>query len=80
MPDFMVMVVQSMVSEYLRYGDLNVVVLDWLAGSGPPYTQAVANIRLIGAMLGFFLLGLQVNSFRCNYNSKVTKNSLCRIN
>ncbi|KAK3855350.1 hypothetical protein Pcinc_038251 [Petrolisthes cinctipes] len=50
---------KSMMSEYLRYDDLNVVVLDWLAGSGPPYTQAVANIRLIGAMLGYFLLGIQ---------------------
>ncbi len=25
-------------------------VQDWLAGSRPPYTQAVANIRLIGTM------------------------------
>lgn len=66
------MVIQSMVSEYLRHGDLNVVVLDWLAGSGPPYTQAVANIRLIGAMLGFFLLGLQVKNFRCTKNSKLS--------
>ncbi len=30
-------------------------------GSGPPYTQAVANIRLIGVMLAHFILFLHVS-------------------
>ncbi|ROT62374.1 putative pancreatic triacylglycerol lipase-like [Penaeus vannamei] len=50
---------QSMKAEYLLYDDLNVVVVDWLSGSGPPYTQAVANIRLIGAIIGRLVLDLE---------------------
>lgn len=30
--------------------DCNVVIVNWIAGAGPPYTQAVANTRLVGAM------------------------------
>jgi pancreatic triacylglycerol lipase len=30
--------------------DATVVVVDWRGGSSPPYYQAVANIRLIGAI------------------------------
>lgn len=33
-----------------KHGQSTVVVVDWRAGSSPPYTQAVANIRLIGAI------------------------------
>lgn len=36
--------------EMLLREDCNVVVVNWLAGAGPPYTQAVANTRLVGAM------------------------------
>ncbi|XP_069156080.1 pancreatic triacylglycerol lipase isoform X2 [Procambarus clarkii] len=50
---------KRMVAEFLILGDLNVIVLDWLSGSGPPYTQTVANIRLIGAILGRFILDLR---------------------
>ncbi|XP_042859422.1 endothelial lipase-like, partial [Penaeus japonicus] len=50
---------QNMKEEYLAYDDLNVVVVDWLSGSGPPYTQAVANIRLIGAIIGRLVLDLE---------------------
>ncbi|XP_069955111.1 pancreatic triacylglycerol lipase-like [Cherax quadricarinatus] len=50
---------KSMVAEYLAWRDLNVIILDWLSGSGPPYTQTVANIRLIGAVLGRFILDLR---------------------
>lgn len=49
-----------MVKEYLAWGDVNVVVIGWLSGSGPPYTQAVANVRILGAMIGRFILDLQV--------------------
>lgn len=39
-----------MTRELLRREDCNVVVVNWLTGAGPPYTQAVANTRLVGAM------------------------------
>ncbi|CAL4120475.1 unnamed protein product, partial [Meganyctiphanes norvegica] len=47
------------VSEYLVYDRVNVVVVDWLSGSAPPYTQACANIRLIGAIVGRFIIDLE---------------------
>ena len=36
---------QRMKNELLIHGDYNVIILDWLTGSGPPYTQATANTR-----------------------------------
>lgn len=39
-----------MTRELLTREDCNVVVVNWLGGAGPPYTQAVANTRLVGAM------------------------------
>lgn len=36
--------------ELLKREDCNVVVVNWIGGAGPPYTQAVANTRLVGAM------------------------------
>ncbi len=34
---------------------MHVLLQDWLAASRPPYTQAVANVRLIGAMTAHLL-------------------------
>ncbi|XP_046476732.1 inactive pancreatic lipase-related protein 1 isoform X1 [Neodiprion pinetum] len=42
--------VLRMTKELLHREDCNVVVVNWLTGAGPPYTQAVANTRLVGAM------------------------------
>ncbi|XP_043279653.1 pancreatic triacylglycerol lipase-like [Venturia canescens] len=36
--------------ELLIREDCNVVVVNWIGGAGPPYPQAVANTRLVGAM------------------------------
>lgn len=36
--------------ELLERENCNVVIVNWIAGAGPPYTQAVANTRLVGAM------------------------------
>lgn len=36
--------------ELLLREDCNVLIVNWLGGAGPPYTQAVANTRLVGAM------------------------------
>ncbi|CAG0892714.1 unnamed protein product, partial [Darwinula stevensoni] len=54
---------QRMTEELLKSRDQNVVVLSWLGGSGPPYTQAVANIRLVGVMAAHFLAFLAVRNF-----------------
>ena len=37
-------------NELLIREDCNVVVVNWIGGAGPPYPQAVANTRLVGAM------------------------------
>lgn len=39
---------------------IEIFVFPRLQGSGPPYTQAVANIRLIGVMLAHLVLFLHV--------------------
>ncbi|XP_015586710.1 pancreatic lipase-related protein 2 [Cephus cinctus] len=36
--------------ELLIRDDANVLIVNWIGGAGPPYTQAVANTRLVGAM------------------------------
>ncbi|XP_076756831.1 pancreatic triacylglycerol lipase [Xylocopa sonorina] len=38
------------VKELLVREDCNVMIVNWIDGAGPPYTQAVANTRLVGAM------------------------------
>lgn len=43
---------QRTMRELLLKEDANVVVVSWIGGAGPPYTQAVANTRLVGAMTG----------------------------
>ncbi|PNF41741.1 Pancreatic lipase-related protein 2 [Cryptotermes secundus] len=42
--------IKKMTRELLNLVDCSVIVVDWSGGSGPPYPQAVANIRLVGAM------------------------------
>ena len=61
--------VQKMKDELLINGDYNVIILDWLTGSGPPYTQATANTRLVGAIAAHFLVQL----------ASLTKLSLLRV-
>lgn len=38
-----------------------VVVVDWRRGSQPPYGQAVANIRLVGAMTAHLIHNIYVS-------------------
>lgn len=47
-----------MARELLKLEDCSVIVVDWHGGSSPPYTQAVANIRLVGAMTAHLLAEL----------------------
>ncbi|XP_053979275.1 pancreatic triacylglycerol lipase-like isoform X1 [Hylaeus volcanicus] len=42
--------VSKTMKELLLREDCNVVIVNWIGGAGPPYTQAVANTRLVGAM------------------------------
>ena len=49
----------SMKKELIIHGDYNVIIVDWLTASGPPYTQATANTRMIGAMTAHFLVFLR---------------------
>ncbi|XP_060530064.1 pancreatic triacylglycerol lipase-like [Cylas formicarius] len=45
----------EMAQAILNVEDCNVIVVDWHGGSSPPYTQAVANIRLIGSVTAHLL-------------------------
>lgn len=47
--------IYNIAQELLNIEDCNVIVVDWHGGSSPPYTQAVANIRLIGSMTAHLL-------------------------
>lgn len=38
-----------------RTGTASVITVDWSGGSSPPYTQAVANIRLVGVITAHIL-------------------------
>ncbi|XP_039296077.1 pancreatic triacylglycerol lipase [Nilaparvata lugens] len=42
--------IKNLTSELLERYDVNVISVDWGNGSSPPYTQAVANIRLVGTI------------------------------
>lgn len=41
---------QRIKHELLLREKCNVIVVNWIGGAGPPYPQAVANTRLVGAM------------------------------
>lgn len=47
--------IKTMRTELLKRESCSVIVIDWGGGSSPPYTQAVANIRLVGAMMAHLL-------------------------
>ena len=46
--------------ELLSKSDFNVISIDWMIGATPPYTQAVANARLVGAIIADFIKSIQV--------------------
>ena len=50
-----------MKNEFLKYADLNVFVVDWGSGARPPYVQATANTRLVGAEIAYMLKFLKVS-------------------
>ncbi|XP_014274569.1 pancreatic lipase-related protein 2 [Halyomorpha halys] len=50
--------IKVMTQRLLNISDVNVIVIGWQGGSSPPYTQAVANIRLVGTMAAHLLHAL----------------------
>lgn len=48
-------------NELLKYDEsATVMIVDWRGGSSPPYYQAVANIRLVGAIVAHFIMAVQL--------------------
>jgi len=62
-----IFLLQKMAKELLKLLDCNVIVVDWSNGSGPPYPQAVANIRLVGTMTAHLINNLIVSTGIYNY-------------
>ncbi len=50
--------------ELLSKDDYNIISVDWMIGATPPYSQAVANARLVGAIIADFLKSIQVYNHR----------------
>ena len=44
----------------LNRDEFNVIFVDWMHGASPPYTQAVANTRLVGSIIAHLIQILQV--------------------
>lgn len=42
--------------------DATVIGIDWRGGSSPPYTQAVANIRLVGVIAAHLIHDIYVST------------------
>ncbi|KFM59547.1 Pancreatic triacylglycerol lipase, partial [Stegodyphus mimosarum] len=49
----------NMKDEFLMYGDYNVIVVDWSGGNKPPYYQATANTRVVGAEIALIIQALE---------------------
>ncbi|GAB6028920.1 hypothetical protein CHUAL_004718 [Chamberlinius hualienensis] len=47
--------VKSLAKELLKHDHYNVIIVDWRNGALPPYTQAVANARIMGAIIAKFI-------------------------
>ncbi|GBM48469.1 Inactive pancreatic lipase-related protein 1 [Araneus ventricosus] len=47
--------IQDMIRELLTKDNFNVISVDWVFGAAPPYTQAVANARMVGVVLAEFI-------------------------
>ncbi|XP_063229930.1 pancreatic lipase-related protein 2-like [Bacillus rossius redtenbacheri] len=52
--------IKALAGELLKNRDANVILVDWGEGAKPPYTQAVANTRLVGAVLAQLLASLRI--------------------
>ncbi|XP_031350138.1 inactive pancreatic lipase-related protein 1-like isoform X2 [Photinus pyralis] len=50
--------IKRLVKELLIRENCNIIVIDWHGGSDPPYSQAVANIRVVGTITAHLLADL----------------------
>uniref|UniRef100_A0A1Y1LZ02 Lipase domain-containing protein n=2 Tax=Photinus pyralis TaxID=7054 RepID=A0A1Y1LZ02_PHOPY len=50
--------IKRLVKELLIRENCNIIVVDWHGGSDPPYSQAVANIRVVGTITAHLLADL----------------------
>ena len=51
-----------MKEQLLVHGDYNVIVLDWLPGSGPPYTQVRIKLKIVSILDFLFLVFFQATA------------------
>ncbi|CAG2108845.1 unnamed protein product [Medioppia subpectinata] len=51
--------IKDMSIELLSKSDYNIISIDWMIGANPPYTQAVANARLVAAIAVQLLKSIQ---------------------
>lgn len=56
--------------------DVNVIAVDWGAGAGFPYTQAAANVRVVGAEVKHLISKLMVEKGASPRNFHVIGHSL----
>ncbi|XP_054708915.1 pancreatic lipase-related protein 2-like [Uloborus diversus] len=49
----------AMKDEFLVNGDYNVIIVDWSGGNKPPYYQATANTRVVGAEVALMVQTLE---------------------
>ncbi|KAJ8889278.1 hypothetical protein PR048_008776 [Dryococelus australis] len=54
--------IKTLAGELLNNRNANVIIVDWGEGARPPYTQAVANTRLVGAIVAQLLSNLRVSA------------------
>ncbi|XP_071119067.1 pancreatic triacylglycerol lipase-like [Haliotis cracherodii] len=52
----------TMKDEFLKNNDYNVIIIDWGGGSAPPYTQATANTRIVGAVIAQLITYLKTKA------------------
>ena len=71
-----VLAAQLMKDRLLERADVNVVVVDWGRGSGPPYNQAVANIRMVGYTTARLLYRMKVREHLASCNSSKCSSSV----
>lgn len=64
--------VKELMNALLDYEKIaTVVVVDWKGGSSPPYYQAVANTRLIGAIVAHVVHTIYVRLFQGCFSSVI---------
>lgn len=59
---------KTMKDELLKHGDYNVVIVDWSHGNLPPYGQASANTRTVGAQIASIIKVL-MTTYACSADS-----------